>query len=452
MKIQQENVDKLNAIINIDLAPEDYLANYEKALKDYGKKVALPGFRAGKVPAAVVKKRFGKSLLADEINKVINGALTGHIQENKLDVLGNPLPRNNERDGGDWDNPANFRFSYDLGLAPVFEIKLSSKDKQAFHLIKVDDKMIDKQIGDISRRYGKLSTPEVSADNDLLIVDLTELDENGAPLEGGITAATTISLEFVKDKATKKNLVGKKIGDEVTVDVKNLVEDEHDLVRMLKLTNEQLKDLKSKFNLKINEVRTLTPADLDQDLFDKVFGKDGVANETEFRTKIAEQLKNNFVNDSNRLFKRDVTNTLLEKTALTLPDEFLKRWIMMSNERPISNEQLEADYPSYADGLKWQLIENKLFQEGGLKIENEDLMTEAKAIMADQFARYGVPIENEEILVSSAQRLLGDREEMRHVYQQVAEKKLMEYVKQNISIKEVEVSFDEFVKLANSEK
>ncbi len=451
MKIQQENLDKLNAVLNITLTPEDYSATYEKALKDYGKRVSLPGFRAGKVPAPVVRKRFGKSLLADEINKVINNAITQHIQENKLEVLGNPLPRNVEADGGDWENPADFNFSYDLGLAPQFDIKLTSKDKHNFHLIKVDSTMIEKQVGDMARRYGKLSTPEVAGENDLLIVDLAELDENGEVKEEGITVATTVSLEFVKDKATKKALIGSKIGDVVKVDAKKLTDDEHDLSRMLKLTAEQLKGLKSSFNLTVKEVRTLTPAALDQDLFDKVFGKDAVTSEAEFKAKIEEQLKGQFVNDSNRLFKRDITNALLDKTSLTLPDEFLKRWIMASNERPLSNEQLEADYPNYAKGLKWQLIENKLFQEGGLKIENEDLMTEAKAIMADQFARYGVPIDSEELLVQSAQRLLGNREEMRYVYEQVAEKKLMSFIKENVTIKEVEVSFDEFVKMAQAE-
>ncbi len=452
MKIQQENIDKLNAVLNITLNPEDYSASYEKALKDYGKKVSLPGFRAGKVPAAVVKKRFGKSLLADEINKLINATITKHIQENKLEVLGNPLPRNIEADGGDWDNPADFNFSYDLGLAPQFEIKLSSKDKQNFHLIKVDAAMVDKQIVDISRRYGKLSTPEVAADNDLVIVDLAELDETGAVKEDGITASTTVSLEFVKDKATKKALIGTKVGDVVQVDAKKLAEDEHDLMRMLKLTAEELKALSSTFNLTVKELRTLAPAELNQELFDKVFGPETVKTEEEFRAKIAEQLKGNFVNDSNRLFKRDVTNTLLEKVNITLPDEFLKRWIMASNERPLTHEQLENDYSGYANGLKWQLIENKLFQEGGLKIENEDLMTEAKVIMADQFARYGVPIDSDELLVQSAQRLLGNRDEMKYVYEQVAEKKLMSFIKENITIKEVEVSFDEFVKLANSPK
>lgn len=312
--------------------------------------------------------------------------------------------------------------------------------------------MINKQVSDIARRYGKLSTPEVSSDNDLLVVDLAELGENGEVLEDGIKGSTTVSLEFVKDKATKKSLIGKKIGDEVTVDVKNLVENEHDLVRMLNITNEQAKELNAKFSLIVKEVRTLTPAELDQDLFDKAFGPGTVSSDAEFRTKIAEQLQLNFVNDSNRLFKRDVTNRLLEKTALTLPDEFLKRWIMASNERPISDEQLQADYPNYANGLKWQLIENKLFQEGGLKIENADLMGEAKAIMADQFARYGIPMADEEMLTQSAQRLLGNREEMRYVYEQVAEKKLMSYIKENISVKDVEVSFDDFVKLANAEK
>lgn len=177
MKIQQENIDQLNAVLNVTITPEDYKANYEKALKDYTKRASLPGFRPGKVPATVIKKRFGKSLLAEEINKTINDGITKHIQENKLEVLGNPLPRHNEADGGDWENPADFNFSYDLGLTPQFEIKLSKADKHNFHLIKVDAAMIDRQVGDMARRYGKLSTPEVAEDKDLIVANLTELNE-----------------------------------------------------------------------------------------------------------------------------------------------------------------------------------------------------------------------------------------------------------------------------------
>ncbi len=448
MKIQQENIDQLNAVLNITLTPEDYKDNYEKALKDYTKRAALPGFRPGKVPATVIKKRFGKSLLAEEINKTINDAITSHIQDNKLEVLGNPLPRHNEADGGDWENPADFNFSYDLGLTPQFEIKLSKADKHNFHLIKVDAAMIDRQVGDMARRYGKLSTPEVAEDKDLIVANLAELDENGAVLEDGINADTTISLEYIKDEKVKANLLGLVVDATVKVNPAQLAENAQDLMRMLSISQVQAEQLGDSFLLTVKELRRMAPADLNQELFDKVLGKDTVSSEAEFRAKIEEQLKSNFVSDSNRLFKRDITEHLLSSVQISLPDDFLKRWIMASNDRPISAEQLEIEYPSYANGLKWQLIENKIFQEGGIQIENEDLVGEAKAMMAEQFARYGIPIDNEEMLVQSAQRLLGNKEEMKYVYEQVAEKKMMGYIKENVALVETEVSFDDFVVMA----
>lgn len=449
MKIQQENTDQLNAVLTITVQPEDYLTAYEKSLREYGKKASLPGFRPGKVPATLLKKRFGKSLLAEEINKIINEAITAHIRENELDVLGNPLPRGNE-DGGDWDNPGEFVFSYDLGLAPKFEISLTKKDKHNFHLIKVDDAMIDKQISDMARRYGKISMPGVSEDNDLLVVDLEELDADGNPAEEGNKATSTISLEFIKDEETKKKLIGLKEGDSIDADPKKLVSDEHDLMKMLNLTHEELHELKSQYRVTVKEVRRLSPAEVNQELFDKIFGKDAVQDEAQFRAKIAEQLRNNFVNESDRLFKRDITEHLIKSANIELPDDFLRRWIMASNERPITHEQLEHDYPNYAKGLKWQLIENKIFREGNLKVENEDLISEAKAIMADQFARYGMPLTDETILEQSAHRLLSNRDEMRYVYEQVTNRKIMQYIKENIEIVEKEVSFDDFVKLANN--
>ncbi|HEX4887857.1 MAG TPA: trigger factor [Luteibaculaceae bacterium] len=451
MKIQQENLDQLNAKVHIDLTADDYMESYQKALKDYGKKVALPGFRPGKVPAALVKKRFGKALLADEINKLINDALTQHIETNKLEVLGNPLPANDESKGGDWDNPSAFSFSYELGLAPVFDIQLSKKDKESFYIIKVDEEMINQQIADLARRYGKVSSPEVAGDNDLLIGKLTELDAEGNELEGGVTAQTTVSIEFVKDEATKKQLVGAKIGDQFKLDPKKLSEDEQDLLRMLSITREQLGTISSSFSFAVEDVKALTPADVDQELFDKVFGKDQIQDETEFRSKIKEQLSSSFLAESNRMFKRDITEWLLKRTELTLPDAFLKRWIKASNEKPITDEQLNNEYESFATGLKWQLIEGKLFKEGELKVENQDLIDEAKAIMAAQFARYGVPITDDSFLVQSAQRMLSNREEMRYVYEQVSERKIMDYIKGSIAIAEKEVSIDEFRKLASKE-
>ncbi|NNE56278.1 MAG: trigger factor, partial [Flavobacteriales bacterium] len=385
--ITEEKVGKLNAKLKIKVSPADYEKEYNEALKNARKRANIPGFRPGHVPLSLVKKQYGPSLLAEELNKLLNETIYKHINDNELRILGNPLPVDSE-DTGDFTNPSEFEFEYELGLAPDIDLKLE-KLKATYHIIKVDDKLIDQQVEDYARRYGSLSEPEASGEKDLLMGTFVQLNDSGEILEGGIMNDGTIAIEFIDDKKTKKALVGLKKGETVVVDPHKVSRDHDDLGRMLGISHDEVHDLKGDFQFKINEIKQLTAAPVDQALFDKVFGKDEVADLDGFRSKIADRLQMEFKKDQDWLFKREVSSELIAKVDPELPDEFLKRWIQASNENEVSAEQVEQDYPQYSKGLKWQLIEGKIFSDNELKVENEEVLDFAKANIANQYAQYG---------------------------------------------------------------
>jgi len=448
MKIQQEAAGDLVLKLNITLEPTDYKADYEKKLNAAKKSVQIPGYRPGKVPTAVVKKKYGKSILAEEINRVIGDALNSHIQENKLRVLGNPLPLIDGSDGGDWDNPEDFKYAFEIGLAPEFEVKLSKKDKYPFRTIKVDDEMLEGQIGDMARRYGKMSEPTEAGEKDMLICDLVELNADGQVLEGGIFTDTSVSLEFVEKAKLKKELVGTKAGDVVVVNPKDLAKDDNDLARILKISVEEAKANKNKFNLNIKEIKRLEPADLNQELFDKLFGKDIVKTEEEFRAKVSENLKNGFLADANRLFKKDFANAFSNKLDLKLPSDFLKRWILSSNEKPLSQAQVDQEFPAYEEQLKWQIIENKIIEENNLQVDEQELLNYTKELLRKQFAQYGLPAEDAQ-LDGAVKNVLSDQKEARRINEMLYDEKVIEFIKENIKTEEKEVAYTEFVELFN---
>ncbi|TXC78792.1 trigger factor [Luteibaculum oceani] len=445
MKVDLNKIDELNGELTIELKPEDYNSNFENAVQRYRKQAQFPGFRPGKVPASLIKKKYGKSLLAEEVNNVINQQISGYIKENNLPVLGQPLPKEGAEEG-DWENPADFKFVFELGLAPEFDVKLSKREKYTWYTIKPDEKLINQQVEDYARRYGKLSEPEQSEDKDMLVVDLVELSEDGSILEGGILASTTISLEHLKNEGEKKKLIGLKADDTVEVDPKNLAEDDNDLMRMLGIEENQIPALSKKFQLKVKEIRRMMPAELNEELFSKIFGEN-VKTEEEFRAEIEKRIAAELEQESKRLFKKQMSEKMLDKLKLTLPDDFLKRWIKVSNEKPISDEQLEKDYPHYADNLKWQLVENKIIEGNDLKVEHEELVEHTKQTLAKHFAMYGITQSDEE-LTKAASNVLNDQKEARRLYDEMFEEKIVNFVKDNTKVEEKEVTFDEFIEIA----
>ena len=447
MEITRESKDALNAVLKIKVEPADYQSQFEAALKKQRKQASMPGFRPGHVPMSVVKKRFGRSILAEELNTLLNQSIHNHIEENKLNVLGNPLPIEPFENDGDWDNPSEFNFNYELGLAPEIDLGKIKKLKLDYFKVKVDEKLIARQTEDIQRRYGSLSEPSESEEKDMLVGTLVQLDENDEILEGGIMNDATISIEFVEDKKTKSALTGLKAGDFVVVDPHKISQNHDDLGKMLGISHAEVHDLKGNFRLNINEIKRLAPAPLNQELFDKVYGKDNVPDEEGFKAKVKSDLEKLFDNDSHRLFKQRVASTLVESMNLPLPDEFLKRWIVVANEEPLTPEQVEQEYPGYAKGLQWQLIENAIVRENELKVTQDEIIDFMKENIARQYAQYGLPMDDE-MLTNFAKNSLQNRDEVNKVYEVLIEDKVVAKLKEDMKVNEKELSYDDFVKEA----
>lgn len=448
MNITKEDKNDLSAVLRIDFEQADYMPAYEKALKNYRKQLNLPGFRQGHVPMGIVKKRFGKGLLADEINGMINNSLSEYIREQKLDVLGNPMPSEDVEDVGDWDNPDSFQFSYDLALAPQFEVKIDEKSEFEFYEVEVTDEMVNKEVEALTRRHGAVTDVEVSNENALLLGAFVELDENDEIVEGGKMNTSSISIEFVPDEKTKKKLIGLKADDHVVVDPHHVSSGNEDLARMLNIDKSEAAQVSNNYRFNVKEVKEMKPAALEPEFFDKVFGPGEVKTEEEFRARLKESIAQNFKGDSQQLFKREVMKKLEKSLNLSLPDDLLKRWIKLSNEEPIEDEELEQQYPEYARGLIWQLIQNKLIEGFGLKVEADEVIDYTKSIVANNFQQYGMPVPEDEQLDEYAKNALQNQDEMRKIYERLYDIKLMEKIKETAKIKEVKMSFEKFAEFA----
>ena len=337
MNVSRHDVDALNAVLKVEIAPADYQGKVKSALEKYRKTAKVPGFRPGHVPFGLIQKQYGKAVLAEELNKLVNSALYDFISANNIEILGNPIPKDGTDVKGDFEKPDSFEFEYEIGLAPSFELSLSGKSKYDYLKVKVDAKLLDKQIEDLRRRYGKLTSVDTVGDKDLVLAQFVELNEDGSIKEGGILHSSTVSLEFIEDKKVKKDLVGKSKGDKVVVDPAKVSRGGKDTAAMLGIKEEALANISDKFQLTINDIKHMELAELNQDFFDRLFGEGAVKNEEELRQRIAADLEGMFSNDSDRLLTRSIYEDLVENTKLDLPNEFLKRWIKLSNENPITD-------------------------------------------------------------------------------------------------------------------
>ncbi|MFT6717373.1 MAG: trigger factor [Flavobacteriales bacterium] len=449
MNITQEKIDDLNAILRVKVTPEDYQSQYAAALKKQGKEVNIPGFRPGHVPSGLIKKKYGPTLLAEELNKMLSAAVQKYVVDNKLDILGNPLPKHDDENQGDWANPGDFEFTYELGLAPEFKLSISKKNKFTLQKIKADQKQVDTQINNLAKRFGKMSNVDVASSKDMVIGDFVELDANGIIVEGGVFNTSTVSLEFLDHKKAQDLLVGSKVGETKKVDPRDLSKGDADLAAMLNVKKDALVNLSSQFNFNIKEIKRLASAELNEELFAKLFGNDTVKTAEEFEAKIREDLEGRYNQDSQHLLRRDIAKAIIEKTEFKLPDTFLKKWIIASNEKPISPEQMETEYDGYAEGLKWQLIQNRIIKENDLKVEPQEAENHTAKLIADQFAQYGMPAPEGEEMKNQISRVLGNQDEVRRIYDMLFESKVIDHVKTLVKIDEKEISFEEFSKLAS---
>lgn len=442
MNITQENIDELNAVIKVKVVAEDYLPKVEGALRNYQKKATIPGFRPGKVPTGVIKKMYGKSVLVDEINKLLSDSLYKYINDNKIEILGNPLPKADDKDI-DWDNQKEFEFMYEMGLAPKFDLELSAKDKFVFQTVKIDDELVNKYVSDIAKRYGKVEQVEASAEGDLLNGDFVELDSNGEILAGGIFKTSSVFTDRLKDEA-KKAFIGLKVGDKTVVDAQNLTKNSTDLAAMLGIDQAAAEALTSKLQFTVKGVSRLAESDVNQELFDKIYGPGNVNSEEEFRAKIKDELRGMFVNDSERKFYNDVVEYLMNKVNFNLPSDFLKRWIVAVNEKPVTPDQVESEFEGYSKGLKWQLIENKIIKDNNITVANEEVVEHTKELILEQFGRMGQSPMSDEDLNQTAQRVLNNQEESKKLFEKLYAQKVMDLFKTKFTLENKEVPYEEF--------
>ena len=444
MNISKENIDSLNAVVKIELTAADYQTQVNAKLANYRKTTDMPGFRKGKVPMGVINKRYAIPVKVEEINKMLSDSLTKYIIKEKLDILGNPLPK----DGFhiNWEKQEDFTFEYEVGLAPVFEVKLSKKNMLDYYVIKADEAMIDKYAVDIAKRYGKMSSPEKVEEKDLVYGTFLELDEEGKEIETGLSNQASISLETLKTKKLKAEFIGSSKGKIITIDPNKSFVKDTDVASLLGVEKEAFEAITSKFSFTINNISRMAPAELNAALFDKMYGEGTIKTEKEFRAKIANEAEAMFVAESDRKFQNDSVEYLLEKTVFELPEEFLKKWMQTVSETPITLSEVEDQFVGYKTSLKWQIIENRIAKENKLGVTREEAIAETKKLIGAQMAQYGQALPEEEMLEQYANQILANKEEEKKIYDRAFASKMTAFFKESFNMNEKEISYKEFMK------
>ncbi|HLG03111.1 MAG TPA: trigger factor [Bacteroidia bacterium] len=445
MNITQEKIDDLNAVVKVKVEPADYTEKVEKALKTYQKRAEMPGFRQGKVPASLVRKMYGKAVLAEELNRILSDSLYQYIQENKIEVLGNPLPKE-ENNKVDFDTQSEFEFQFDMALAPQFQLELSPDMEFTEFVIGIDEKLVDNYVNDLTRRYGRIEPADSTVEGDLIYGDFVQLDSNGEILPGGIFKSSTLFLDKPVKEAHKA-MIGAKSDDKFVLSAKDISEDPKDLATKLGISTEEAENIDSSFQITLKSISRLIPAELNQELFDKVYGPGAVTSTEQLREKIANEMRHMFARETGERLRTDITNRLLAITNLSLPDEFLKRWLLAANEKPLTRDQVESEYPIYARQLRWQLIENKLIRDNNLSVSQEEAQQHVKSMLRANFAKYGRnPDEvTDDELTNTAKSILSKENEGKRIYEEIFGQKLMTLYRSECTIRQKEVSYDEFL-------
>ncbi|RCS27893.1 trigger factor [Polaribacter sp. WD7] len=436
MNITKENIDALNAVVKVDIVADDYQEKVTKVLTDYRKKADIPGFRKGHVPMGMVKKQYGKSVMIDEVNKLLQDSLNKFITEEKLDILGNPLPR--VQDDFNWDADT-FSFEFELGLAPEFDVDLKGKNKVIQYNIVATDDLLDEEVKNLQTRYGKVS----SLDEATVEANVTGTFVNE---EHEINKKTTFLVKDLKGKKNEKKVVGAKVGDVIELDTKKLFEDDNKLQYILGVSQDVAKDLNTTVTLTIEEITKTEPADLDKELFDKLFTDGSVSTATELREKIKEDAEKQFQQQADQQLLNAVTEHLIENTKFDLPASFLQKWLQTAGEKELTTEEALAEYEKSEKGLRYQLIEGKIMKDNDIKLEYQELVDYAKGFIRTQMAQFGNMNPEEKELDDIAGRILQNQEEAQKLQSQLISQKLMTFFKENMKFKTKEVSYEDFIK------
>ena len=438
MDITFDKTQKTQGVIKISLNKTDFQPGVDQKIKEYSKTANIKGFRPGKVPTGMIQKMYGKALIVDEINKLVSEKLNTYLREGETQFLGEPLPIETDQQF-DWENQNDFEFQYEIGFAEPFEVKADKKVKLEKYFIEVDEKVINETIENLQRQFGEVENTEISSEGDTLFGQVKSKD-------GEIDQEISIDLRDT-EKTLLKKLTGIKLGTEVEIDPKKGFKHESVLKNQLRLNDEEFKKIK-KLSFAVKAVNHHKLAPVDQELFDKTFGKDTIKDEAGFRDRVKEIVTQNYKGESEQFFDHQVREKLTESAKINLPDDFLKNWLLKSNEN-LTSDLLELEYTSYAKELKWSLIRNQIVKNQEIKVEHEDVIGEAKELIKNQFAGSGLGDQMNDQLDSFANNYLqGENgENYMKVFNQVQSRKVLDHVKNEVSVKEKTVSLDEFRKL-----
>ncbi|PHR71156.1 MAG: trigger factor [Lutibacter sp.] len=436
MNITKESIDKLNAVVKIEISEADYSTKVAEVLKDYSKKADIPGFRKGHVPFGMVKKQYGKSIMIDEVNKLIQDTLNKFLTEEKLDILGNPLPKMKE--DFSWDEK-DYLFEFELGLAPEFDVNLDAKKKVTQYDIVADDKLINKEVENLQQRFGKMSAKDVIAEG----VNITGTFVNE---EKEIEKKSSFVLEDIKGKSNQKKFIGQRVNDVIELKTKGLFADEHKLMGATGLTHEEVHGLNIPLTFTVEDITFTEKAALDQEFFDKIFGKDNVKTVSELKEKIKEDSESQFQSQADQQLLNAITEYFIDNTKFDLPASFLKKWLAVAGENPLTDEQASEEFNKSEKGLRYQLIEGKIIKDNNLQVSYEELKDYAKGFVKNQMAQYGNMNPEEKELEDIANRVLENQDEAKRLQEQMMSNKLLTFYKEKMTFKTKKVSYEDFVK------
>ena len=446
MNVSMQNVDKVSALLTVNIEKADYQEKVDKVLKKYRQQANVPGFRKGMVPMSLIKKQFGKSVMAEEVDKLMQEKVNEYIRENKVNMLGMPLPNEEKMQVIDFDTQENFEFVFDIALAPEFKAEVTEQDAIDFYTITVSDEMVNSQVDMYAQRAAKYEKVEEYADRDMVKGLLAELDENGNTKEGGIQVEGAVMMpSYMKNDEQKAIFATAKVNDVLVFNPNAAFEgNEAELSSLLKIKREEVAEMKSNFSFQVEEITRAVPAALTQELFDQVFGEGAVSSEEEFRGKIKESIAAQFEADSNYKFLLDARTYLMNKVGkLEFPDALLKKIMLLNNEDK-GELFVEENYEKSLEELTWHLIKEQLTEAFEIKVEQADILAMAKENTRMQFAQYGMMSIPEEMLENYAKEMLKKKENVEGLVNRAVESKLAAALKGKVALNNKEVSMEEF--------
>jgi len=448
MNITRENINDVNAVIKVSIEKTDYEQAVNNSLKEYRQKASIPGFRPGKVPAGLIKKKFGTAILVEEVNKLLSQNLSEYLVNEKLNILGEPLPNEEQQKKIDWDTDENFEFVFDVALAPEVKITLDKSDKFEYHNIIITEEMIDQHADMLASRFGKNVPADEVKENSSVRGDFVQLDENGNELKGGIQPkGAFLAIELIQDEEIKNAFIGRQTGDYLIFDPVKIFENRKDVGYVLNIKYEEAEVLNSDFKYTITEILQYEKAEINDELFKKLYGEETEIKTVEdFRNRVKEEIMSNLKSSSEYKFGTDTREILIEKTALDLPEAFLKRWLIAIN-KDISKERIESEFEYFIKDLKWQLIKDSIIKDNELTVLQEEALDFAKQLARAQYNQYGAYNMPDENIDSFANMILEKKEESERIVKKLFEDKVFAVVKEKVEIIEKEVTLDEFNEL-----